>query len=222
MATHYLFADEAGDFAFTRTGRASRYFMLCSVTTENTGIGQDLLRLRRRILMEGHLRPDEDLRYFHAAQDPKPRRDRVFEIIEGSSLRADVTVFEKSKAQPHVRAEEELFYKYAWFYHLKHVLRQVMVRGDRIFITGASLGTARTRATFKTAINEVAQQLLGREEWKVAFLKSSEDPCLWAADYVAWAVQRKWERDKREDYDRIAHLLTSEFDVWKHGQTHYY
>ena len=37
MATHYLFADEAGDFAFTRTGRASRYFMLCSVTTENTG-----------------------------------------------------------------------------------------------------------------------------------------------------------------------------------------
>ena len=34
---------------------------------------------------------------------------------------AEVTILEKSKAQPQTRSSEDVFYKYAWFYHFKHV-----------------------------------------------------------------------------------------------------
>jgi hypothetical protein len=218
MTIHYLFADEAGDFTFSNKGRASRYFVLCSITMRDTSIGQSLLELRRKLLMEGH----GEGGMLHASKDPRPRRDRVFDVLESAELRADATIFEKAKAQPHVRTDNPTFYKYVWHLHLKGVLPRILRSDDRILITAASVNTNDSKAAFKSAINDVMQQFVPRDRWRVAFLAASEDPCLWAADYVAWAIARKWERGDVGPYERIAHLVRTEFDVWQRGKQCYY
>lgn len=46
----YMFADEAGDFEFSRKPNVSRYFVICTVTMNNCGIAHRLLDLRRELI----------------------------------------------------------------------------------------------------------------------------------------------------------------------------
>ncbi|MEN9873570.1 MAG: hypothetical protein RL186_467, partial [Pseudomonadota bacterium] len=47
MPNIFIFADEAGCFAFNRNENVSRYFILCTVSMNNCDVGTDLLELRR-------------------------------------------------------------------------------------------------------------------------------------------------------------------------------
>lgn len=48
------------------------------------------------------------------------------------------------------------------------------------------------------------------------------DPCIQVADYCAWAVQRKLERQKTDFYKHVEPFVTSEFDLWRFGKKVYY
>jgi len=58
----------------------------------------------------------------------------------------------------------------------------------------------------------------------VSFMDSAKDPMLWAADYCAWAIQRRWESDGQDDrsYKLIKPKIKTEFNLWAAGQTHFY
>ncbi len=58
--------------------------------------------------------------------------------------------------------------------------------------------------------------------WKADFMPSASDPCLQVADYCAWAVMKKWERNDLRPYDLIKDRITYEYDLFAPGQTHYY
>ncbi|NNU68588.1 DUF3800 domain-containing protein [Rhizobium indicum] len=56
-------------------------------------------------------------------------------------------------------------------------------------------------------------------KWVVDFRPSQTDPCLQLADYCAWAVQRKWERNDLASYDLVRDRISYEYELWKHGKT---
>jgi hypothetical protein len=53
MPDRYVFADEAGNFDFSNGQGASRYFILCTVTSTHCGAGDALLALRRELGWRG-------------------------------------------------------------------------------------------------------------------------------------------------------------------------
>jgi hypothetical protein len=91
-----------------------------------------------------------------------------------------------------------------------------------MLITAAALGHKKSRAAFKAAVNNPIQQTIPRDRWEVAFHESCKDPLLWAADYCAWAIQRKWERDDRRSYELIANKVATEYDLFAPGRMEYY
>lgn len=215
----YVFADEAGCLTFQRNARVSRYFILCTVTTENCSVGNELLALRRQLAWEGlHLEADQ----FHASEDPEEVRQRVFHLLAGLRLQADITLFEKSKVLPRIRKTEEEFYKHAWYFHFKNVARTQLARGDDVLIHAASIGTKKRRQIFRSALNDVAQQVLPGSRWQTTFWQSSSDPCLQVADYLAWAVQRKFERGDSRHHGLIAHHIRTEYDIFRKSEIHHY
>lgn len=217
MNLRHVFADEAGCFTFKRQNGASRYFLLCTLSTDDCRMGGELLEIRRYVNATG-----ADVDKLHATSDAQSTRDLVFDVLAGHDFRVDVTLLEKSKAQPQTRTEDHVFYQYAWYYHFKHVYPRVSKDTDKLLVTAAALGQKRTQATFKQAFNNTVQQIAPRNRWEVSFMDSAKDPMLWAADYCAWAVQRKWERGDSRSYDLIAKNLHSEFDLWKSGAHHHY
>ena len=218
MPTRFAFADEAGCFTFKRREGASRYFVLCTLTTDDCSLASELLHIRR--LLTANNEPDRDK--LHATSDLQATRDEVFAALGRHEFRVDATLLEKSKAQPQTRISDPGFYQYAWYYHFKHVAPRIINGADKLLITAAALGTKKTKAAFKQSLNNTLQQTVPREKWEVSFIDSAKDPLLWAADYCAWAVQRRWELGDPRSHELIRPKIKSEFDLWSSGNHHYY
>ncbi|NUB42965.1 DUF3800 domain-containing protein [Fertoebacter nigrum] len=218
MSRAYIFSDEAGCFSFARNARASKYFLVCTVTISDCSLGGDLLALRRDMVWRG-LPVRED---FHATEDKQEVRNEVYAFIAGHDIRVDATILEKSKAQPHTRESSDRFYKYAWYYHFKHVGPKILRGSTEAMITAAALGTKKGQAVYTAAVNDVMQQTTKGKKWKTCFPRAVADPCLQIADYCAWAIQRKWERDDTRSYDLISGKIETEYNLWRTGVVHYY
>jgi hypothetical protein len=217
----FIFADEAGDFEFAKKPNVSKYFIVCAVKTESCDIGHELLKLRRDLLWDGV--PIND--YFHATEDRQFVRDRVFEVLNAHDFEIYAQILEKSKAQPQIRQSRHRFYQHAWLYLFRHTMPKIVKRlEDQLMVTTASIGVKKGQADFSAAVLDVLKQTqrVDAGSWRTTFCSSASDPCLQAADYCTWAIQRKWERGDSRSYDLIKHKIKYEYDLWQHGTKHYY
>lgn len=221
MPRTYIYADEAGDLTFKNVKGASRYFILCTVTLDPSAIGPDLLKLRRKMAWAGL--PLQD--YFHCTTDKQDVRDLVFHTICKHDFGVQATVMEKCKAQPQMRRSRPRFYQYGWLYHFKYGMESHIRSNSgshpKVLITAASLGEKRERMAFLNAIRDVMGQTVPGT-WATQFCAAAADPCLQVADYCAWAIQKKWERNDRRSYDLIKDRIEYEYNLWKHGNIGYY
>lgn len=214
----YVFADESGNFDFSRNKGASKYFILTTVTITTFTAGLALQELRSELAWEGVGLSDA----FHATTDKQELRDKVFETLQHHSFRVDATMFEKSKAMPHVRSSDARFYQTAWYQHMKYLAPRIAPTVRQIMVVSAAIGTKKKGQAFHGGIEEVMQQLTPKHDYRVAFWPASSHPCLQLADYCAWAIQRKWEGGDSRSHVLIAPKIASEFDVFRHSQKHYY
>lgn len=222
MATVYVFADETGNFDFSRRNGASRYFGVGTVVLRDeqpAALSAELGQLRRQLAW----RKQGLDSYFHATEDTQEVRDEVFRVIDRHDFAFHATMFEKSKAQPQWRASDHDFYKYAWFYHFKYLAPREIHPGDSLFVATAAIGTKKDRGIFRQAVNDVLGQCVSYRVPRVlAFWPSASEPCLQVADYCTWAISRKYERNDLRSYQLIGSKLRSDFDMFGRGRTHYY
>jgi hypothetical protein len=164
MARFYVFADEAGNFDFSRRQGATSWFVLGSVTLDDPTIGDRLHALRRDLAWQGVGLGST----FHASVDLQIIRDEVFRILGGESFRTDFTIVEKRKTMPHLQSEER-FYKQTWYLHFKYVAKGVAKKADDLLVVAASIGLKKAsggnaeRAGGRSgAVGMVVQELPGR------------------------------------------------------------
>jgi hypothetical protein len=217
MADVYVFADEAGNFDFSPSGGASRFFVLATVTLDPTVVGPAITALRYDLGWRG-LALDS---VFHATTDAQAVRDEIFAALAPLQFRVDATILEKRKAQPHLQSEQKL-YKMAWWLHFKWVAPRIASRGDRLFVVAASIGTKKRRGLFHSAVHDVVFQVAPGVSYRVAFWPCESDPCLQVADYCTWAVQRKYEQSDPRSYALIQSKIATEYEIWRVGKTYYY
>lgn len=218
----YLFSDESGDPQCRADPNVSKYFAVGTLLVDETQLRQ--LRGEMQALRDGLAWRSHGLdSCFHATTDKQAVRDEVVEVLRGLGYRFDVTLIEKRKAQPQVRVNEQTLYKYAWFYHLKHLAPNVFRADDEVLIVAAELGTRRIRNAFREAIEDVMKQCLHyRVKRTLAFWRDESDMALQAVDYLTWAVTRYYERGDDRSYTLIQHKINSEFDLFETGTAYYY
>lgn len=185
---------------------------------DDCSIGAALLDLRREMAWEGAALDD----YFHASEDRQAIRDRVFHLLEKCRFTIQAAIMEKSKALPHIAKDASTFYQYGWFYHFKHGIRRELGLIDETLVTAASIGTKKERSVFRESVSSALRQTMPANAWKMEFILSSAEPCLQIADYCAWAIQRKYERNDTRSYDLIRDRITYEYDLWARGTHHFY
>jgi hypothetical protein len=214
-----LFADETGNFDFSRRNGATRYFgvgtLLISETASNALSGE-LSGLRYELTKQGL----SDGRCFHASTDLQEVRNQVFDVLMGHDFEFDVTMLEKSKALPRIRRDEPTFFKYAWYYHFKY--QAPRLRRDELIVVAADLNIKKQRSGFQAAIGDVVAQCMPGQRHHVGFWSSDSEPGLQAADYCLWAISRKYERNDDRSYKIIKKRVRSDFDLFRSGQTHHY
>ena len=156
MARVHLFADEAGNFDFSRKAGASRFFILTTVAFPegHDALATSLRALRFDLAWEGV----DFRREFHATDDTQRVRDRVFEVLAAHDFRVDATILEKPKARPGIRSSEERFYRAAWLFHLRALLPSSLpLEGSELHLVAASIGTGRQRGPFMMAVESAVR-----------------------------------------------------------------
>lgn len=220
MARVHIFADEAGNFDFSRKPGASRFFILATLVLPH---GHDALAMSiRELRLELEWEGFDLLQGFHATEDRQRVRNRVFELMSDHDFRVDATILDKPKARPGIRRSEEHFYQNAWFFHLRGVLPEALREDvDGLHVIAASVGTGSRRRAFSTAVGSAVRQATDLPA-TTTFRPSATDACLQAADYCAWAVQRKWERGDMRSYDLIRDRIVREHDLFRVGREQFY
>lgn len=223
----YLYADESGNMDFRdhtahRNG-PTRYLAMGSLMIE----GEDKMQRLRRDIAD--LRYDLARRgihhdgHFHATTDEQAIRDEMFELLQGHDFKVDVTLLEKSKALPRIYETEPQFYQYAAYYHFKWFASRYFTVGDELTMVSAGLGTKRTRAAFRKAVESVVAQCCPTGvKSDIAFWNASTEEGLQAVDYVLWAVMRDIERGDTRSRKLIEDKINSVYDLWSIGTKHHY
>lgn len=217
MGRVYVFGDEGGDLTFKRKAGASQYFIIGTATMGNCSVGDELLELRRELAWQR-----VQLEMFHAAADKQRVRNRVFDIIAQADIRIDATILDKTKTMDHLRANPIRFYKTAWYLHFKYVAPRICTALDELFVVASSLQINNKKQAVSQAVADVVDQVAPTAVFHSAFFSAVSDPCLQVADYVTWAIQRKWELGDDRSYDLIRHQIATTFEPYKWGPKVYY
>ena len=214
----YVYADESGNFDFSRNRGASQYFILTTVTLDDHDVGNRLTELRRELAWEGVEVADG----FHATEDLQAVRDEVFGVLQGGTFRVDATIIDKPKTYPSVRSDEWRFYRYAWSHHMKYVAPRVAGASDELLIIAASIGTKKQQSAVKSAIQDVMSQVSPTPDTQCAVWSAASDTSIQIADYCSWAIQRRWERNDWRSYNLLKSKIASEYDLFRSGTRTFY
>jgi NADH:ubiquinone oxidoreductase subunit H len=74
--------------------------------------------------------------------------------------------------------------------HFKYVARQVVGPLDELLVVASALQINRKKKLVHRAVHDVVSQVSPTVIFHTAFARAMSDPCLQAADYLTWAVQR--------------------------------
>ena len=217
--TSYIFLDEGGNLDFSDKG--SEYFTLTGVLMKRPfSIDPPLTNLRFDLIEAG-----VELEEFHAAEDRQATRNQVFSCITSNldSGRADSVIVEKRKTHPKLQ-DPHRFYPEMLGYLLRWMVNEESLDStSEVIVVTDVLPVNKKRRALEKAVKTTLKKMLPPSASHRVMHHDSRSCCgLQVADYLNWAVQRKWERDDDRSYKLIQTMLKSEFAIFRHGKTIFY
>ncbi|KAB2878973.1 DUF3800 domain-containing protein [bacterium] len=217
----YIFLDEAGNFDFSNKGTAFFTFTSFSLVRPFDAI-TELVDLKYDIWESGGL----DLECFHASEDRQMVRDRVFDIlrIHLPKCRIDCQIVEKRKTNPTLQIDHARFYHKILNILLRYVLKCQKTMPDRVIVVSDRIPVEKKRKEIEKATKLTLAEWSreSRVPYILMFHSSKSDLNLQIADYLNWAIFRKWEKKDLRSYDLIKKFISSEYETFGQGTNLYY
>ena len=169
--------------------------------------------------------------YFHAKDDPPEVRERLFKWIRETDCSLEMVVGRKIPAlfaRKHNGKDSEFYADL-----LSHLLKNKLKLGQRLVINIAERGKTTRNHVFELAMTKARERFAKKQD---ASAISSEvvfnvqnprtEPLLCVPDYLAWTVQRVFERGETRHYDFVRErisLVVDLYDAEKYeGSRNYY
>ncbi len=203
----YIFLDESGNLDFS--ARGTRYFVLASVSMVRPFPMYEALDAYKYECLEYGL----DHERFHCSTDNRHVRGKVFGII-GAHL-AEISVHslvaEKRAANASLSGNGRLYAEMLSSL-IGRVLSGVMESEARKVVVIADLVPVRSRrkAIEKSVRSALTKSLPSRPIFRVLHHDSRAHYGLQVADYLCWAVFRKFERGDAGYFDQIRPAMLSD------------
>jgi hypothetical protein len=202
----YMFFDEAGDLNFK--GNGSRVFIAGVLCARDPWPLTRELRDLRESLFRGTMIPEA----FHATADRQMVRDRVFDVIAGlHDLSFHAAVTEKHEV-PAAHQEPGRFYQLVADYALRAALER-HPSADPVYVITDTLPVQRRREGVKKGMKASLSAVLGERRYELEHHSSAAHAGLQVADYINWALYRKWHDGDDRSSALIQHLVESERKV---------
>ncbi len=226
----YIFVDEAGDMDFSPKG--SKHYMFNFLVKTRPFQLHEHIASYRYDLLERNLDPMVDKRLdieaFHACEDNKYIRQRMFEII--STFTPDAVqvysyILEKPKVNPTKRKENAVFYIDNLTYAITQLLDKIGIDQNFIIITDRLPLQANKNALIKALKKGIKHYLRVNKKglrYTLHHHCSASSSNLQIIDYIGWAINRKYEHGDGSYYEMIKkYLLEEEVMTKDRTEIHY-
>ena len=220
--TLYIFLDEGGNFDFSSTG--SKFFCLTCVSLYRPFILHPHLDAYKYDLIEHRIVPRLNIEHFHCAYDNKHVRKRVFSMIADAipENSVDSVIIEKRKTGPALQPAEK-FYPKMIGYLLRYAIEKASVDVGEVVVITDNLPVEKKRRAIEKAIKVVLADMLPTGiPYRVMHHSSKAHYGLQIADYINWAIYRKWEMGDIDAFEIISKQIRSQFDIFRSGTRRYY
>ncbi len=238
----YYFFDEAGDpqilgrkgVNLIETGNASKVFIVGYLETEDPkDFRKGLLALQSELVNDDYLKDIPSVnkctsKMLHACMDCPEVREKVYKFLKSQKFSFQCIVARKNLElfRKKFDLKEARIYKYL----VTKLLENRLHLYSEIDCYFSSMGNVVRQDNMQEAINEAIT--IFKNKWnkentnniRIIIQKSSEEPMLWAVDYVLWTVQRAYEKGEFRYYnylkDKIS-FVCDIFDTAKYPNNYY-
>ncbi len=226
--TVYIFVDESGDMDFTSKG--SKHYLFTFLVKKRPFTLHEHISNYRYSLLERNLDPSTDKRLdieaFHACDDNKHIREKVFDIIasfDNKLVRSYSYVLEKPKVQPAKRQDKDKFYINNLNLAIKKLLNKIEINKDFIIITDRlPFKRKKHTPTLKKGIKEYIKTNKLSIRYDIFHHSSASSINLQVVDYISWAIFRKYERNEDKYYKKIEKYLITIDNMTKNIEKQHY
>lgn len=187
-----------------------------------------MLKLKSSLLV-GEISPNLSQEYkernicngFHATEDKQDVRNEVFKII--STMREIVVhsiIVRKNRTHPNLYPPEKFYPKISSFL-IDYIQKRYRFSKLCVMFNGSPVDKKK-QAMLKGLKEEISKKGISREYY-IYFPNSSTERMLDVADYICWAIAKKWEKNDERSYDMISKFLgTGEKDIFRNGERDFY
>jgi hypothetical protein len=208
----YIFIDESGNFDFTVKG--TKYFVFSCITKERPFMISESLDELKFDLIENGL----NIEYFHATEDKKYVRNKVYDIICRSKNQFEINSLIVEKRKTHPKLQDPIkFYPQMLGYLLNYVLNKIYITAFKeiLVITDSVPNSRHGKALEKTIAQTVGSMLKGKTNYRIMHHSSKSCFSLQITDYCNYAIYRKWERNDFCYYDLLKSKVKSEINIFE-------
>jgi len=157
--------------------------------------------------------------YFHAKDDPPEVRERLFRWIKDSQCSLEMVVGRKIPAlfaRKHNGRDSEFYADL-----LSHLLKNKLRLGQRLVINVAERGNTTRNQVLELALTKARERFTKKQNLsdirsEVVFNVQTPrtEPLLCVPDYLAWTVQRVFERGETRHYDFVKERISLVVDLY--------
>ena len=227
----YYFFDEAGDpqilgrkgVNLVEQGKASKVFIVGYLEVKEPKEFRNKLReLQIQIVNDEYLKDVPSItkstsKMLHACMDCPEVREKVYKFLKSQDFTFQCIVARKNVEQFRKRFDlkESNLYKYL----VSRLLENRLHLYSEIDCYFSAMGSVVRKDNMQEAINEAIAifKKKGNKEntnnIRIIIQKSSEEPLLWAVDYVLWTVQRAYEKGEFRYYNYLKDKISLVCDI---------
>ncbi|MDD7255206.1 DUF3800 domain-containing protein [Bullifex porci] len=228
----YYFFDEAGDpqilgrkgVNLLQEGKASKVFIVGYLQVkEPKEFRKNLIKLQQEIVNDEYLQDIPSIKnstctQLHACMDCPEVREKVYKFLKKQDFKFQCIVARKKLDlfRKKFDLKESKIYKYL----VSKLLENSLHLYSEIDCVFSSMGNVVRQDNMQEAINDAIASL--KEKWhkdntntiRVIIQKNSEEPMLWAVDYVLWTIQRAYEKSDFRYYNYLKDKISLVFDIF--------
>ncbi|MFH0874085.1 MAG: DUF3800 domain-containing protein [Candidatus Komeilibacteria bacterium] len=205
----YIFLDESGDLGFSKKKGSSRYFVIAFLFVPTSK--RPIEKIIQKTSFELHRILGKKRGVLHAVKERPITRKRVLRRLIKYQCSVMVIYLDKAKVYTKLRDEKQVLYNYVTNILLDRIYSQ------NIVTSGQPIELIASRRETNKFFNENFQNYLRsqisrnhRSAIKVIIATPEAEKCLQVADFVCWAVFRKYERGDDSYYAIIRDLIIEE------------
>lgn len=205
----FLFMDESGclGFDFSKKKASSYFVVTCLFVLSKRPLEKIVKKIYRSLQKETHKHSG----VLHCSKEKPITRQRLFKLLNEKECFIMTIYLNKRKVYTHLQDEKHILYNYVTNILLDRIFsKRIVSTIDNIMLIASKRETNKfLNENFSGYLNRQVSNMHG-VKFKVEIRTPAEEKSLQVADFVSWAIFRKYEYKDDSYYNLIKDKIVEE------------